>query len=217
MPILTLRDRPIPVAISAVWCNHCCGFAAKYQKHHCHMKKMKDNMEKIHIGKIVNAVALKGEVKIYHYCDSNERFEELRRLIIRKNGRKPEETELEIENVRYRKNMVIVKLKGIDDRNKAESLKDSDVLITEEDLKELPSDTFYIRDLIGCDVFVKENPSAIGTISDVIQNSAQDIYQVDMKDGQQALIPAVGQFIMSVDIAGRAVIINPIPGLIPGM
>lgn len=182
------------------------------------MEKMEENMEKIKIGKIVNAVALRGEVKIYHYSDSKERFEELSRLIVRKNGGKSaQETELEIENIRYQKNMVIVKFKGIDDRNKAEALKDSDVLITEDDLKELPPDTFYIRDLIGCRVLIDGCDEPVGVISDVIQNSAQDIYQVDMPDGQHALIPAVGQFVLSVDVDGRTVVIKPIPGLIPGM
>ena len=139
-------------------------------------------MEKIKVGKIVNAVALRGEVKIYSYSDCKERFEELSRLLI--DG----DMELEIENVRYQKNMVIVKFKSIDDRNKAEALKEKDVYITEDDLAELPEDTFYIRDLIGCRVFDAENGRLIGVVSDLIQNSAQDIYQIELEKGGQALI-----------------------------
>ncbi len=170
-------------------------------------------MEKIKIGKIVNAVALKGEVKIYNYSDYKERFEELDRIIISN----PKNTkEYEIENIRYQKNMVIAKLKGIEDRTAAEGLKDSDVYITEEDLRELPEDTFYIRDLIGCTVKDRSTGRDIGKISDVLQNSAQDIYQVELLNGRQALIPAVEQFVKSVDIEKKTVEIELIPGLIEG-
>ena len=165
-------------------------------------------MEKIKVGKIVNAVALRGEVKIYSYSDCKERFEELSRLLI--DG----DMELEIENVRYQKNMVIVKFKSIDDRNKAEALKEKDVYITEDDLAELPEDTFYIRDLIGCRVFDAENGRLIGVVSDLIQNSAQDIYQIELEKGGQALIPAVGQLIRSVDVSEKVIKVSLIPGLI---
>lgn len=171
-------------------------------------------MEKIKIGKIVSAVALKGEVKIYHYSDYKERFEELDRIILSSAGKKTAEREYEIEKVRYQKDMVIVKLRGVDDRNGAEALKDLDVLITEKDLRELPEDTFYIRDLIGCRVVDSRDMKTLGEISDVLQTGAQDIYQVELAGGGQALIPVVGQFIESVDIDEKTVVVKVIPGLI---
>ena len=83
-------------------------------------------MEKIKIGKIVNVVALRGEVKVYHYSDYKERFEELSEILVEK---KNKFTEYSIQGVRYQKNMVILKLKGVDDRNAAELLKESDIYI----------------------------------------------------------------------------------------
>ena len=173
-------------------------------------------MEKINIGKIVNAAALKGEVKIYHYSDYKERFEELDSVIVCGDRRGSDERQYEIENVRYQKDMVIAKLKGVDDRNAAESLKGFDVFITEEDLRELPEDTFYIRDLIGCEVIDGRDGKSLGQISDVLKTGAQDIYQVELAFGGQALIPAVAQFIEKVDIRQKTVVIKVIPGLIPG-
>lgn len=173
-------------------------------------------MEKIKIGKIVNAAALKGEVKIYHYSDYKERFEELDSVIVCGDRRGNNERQYEIENVRYQKDMVIAKLKGVDDRNAAESLKGFDVFITEEDLRELPEDTFYIRDLIGCEVIDGRDGKSLGQISDVLKTGAQDIYQVELAFGGQALIPAVAQFIEKVDIRQKTVVIKVIPGLIPG-
>ena len=168
-------------------------------------------MEKIKIGKIVNAVALRGEVKVYHYSDYKERFEELEEILVERKGKY---TAYEIENVRYQKNTAILKLKGVDDRNAAEALKESDIYITEDDLRELPEDTFYVKDLIGCRVINEENGAEIGVIKDVLQNSAQDIYQITLKNGKEALIPVVGEFVREVSIKEKYVKIHLIPGFI---
>lgn len=186
-------------------------------------------MERIKIGKIVNAVALRGEVKVYHYSDCKERFSELDHIIVERNSRS---REYDIENVRYQKDMVILKLKGVDDRNAAEALKESDVMITEADLKELPEDTFYVRDLIGCRVYdtggaggdgtnAGEDAACrvreIGVVTDVLQNTAQDIYQVRTPDGREVLIPAVGDFVKEVNIGTKSIRVTLIPGMIPDM
>ncbi len=182
-------------------------------------------MENIKIGKIVNAAGLRGEVKVYHYSDYKERFEELDEVIVERNaaGKHAMEKHI-IENVRYQKNMVILKLKGVDDRNGAEELKDCDVYITEADLRQLPEDTFYVKDLIGCRVVNVPSGSdtddtegsEIGVISDVLQNSAQDIYQVKTQEGREILIPAVGEFVKKINISEKTVTVSLIPGFLDG-
>ena len=178
-------------------------------------------MENIKIGKIVNAVALRGEVKVYHYSDCKERFEELDEILVERNSAKKHPMEkYEIEGVRYQKDMAILKLKGVDDRNAAEALKDCDVYITEADLRELPEDTFYIKDLIGCRVINEvrgaDTAEEIGVITDVLQNSAQDIYQVRTASGKEVLIPAVGEFVKEINIGEKTVKVSLIPGFLDG-
>ena len=168
-------------------------------------------MEKIKIGKIVNAVALRGEVKVYHYSDYKERFDELDSILLEHKGKYEE---YEIEAARYQKEMVILKLKGVSDRNAAEALKERDIYITEADLRELPEDTFYVRDLIGCRALNAEDESQIGIITDVLQNTAQDIYKIELASGKEALIPAVAQFVKEVDTTQKFVKISLIPGFI---
>ena len=178
-------------------------------------------VENIKIGKIVNAVALRGEVKVYHYSDYKERFEELDEILVERNSAKKHLMEkYKIEGVRYQKDMAILKLKGVDDRNVAEALKDCDVYITEADLRELPEDTFYIRDLIGCRVINEaekaETAEEIGVITDVLQNSAQDIYQIKTASSKEVLIPAVGEFVKEIRIDEKTVIVSLIPGFLDG-
>ena len=168
-------------------------------------------MEKIRIAKIVNAVGLKGEVKVYNYSDVRERFEELDEIII---SGKDHESVRRILNVRYQGNMVILSLEGIDDRNKAEAVKNFDIYITEADLRELPEDTFYVRDLIGMKVTDEGVYGDIGTIKDVLQNTSQDIYVVRTEDGRDILIPAVKDFIKSVDTENGVITTTLIPGFI---
>ena len=168
-------------------------------------------MEKIKIGKIVNAVALRGEVKVYAYSDRKERYEELKEILVEN---KKELTPYEIQGVRYQKNIVILKLKGVDDRNAAEALKERDIYITEADLPELPDDTFYVRDLIGCEVRDEKNGSVIGKIQDVLQGAAQDVYVITLLSGKETMIPAVAEFVKKVDMAQRIVTVALIPGFI---
>ena len=168
-------------------------------------------MEKIKIAKIVNAVGLKGEVKVYNYSDVRERFEELDEIII--SGKKRESVK-KILSVRYQGNMVILSLEGIDDRNKAEAVKDFDVYITENDLRELPEDTFYVRNLIGMRVIDEGEYGEIGTLKEVLQNTSQDVYVVRTSDGRDVLIPAVKDFIKSVDQEEGVITTTLIPGFI---
>lgn len=162
-------------------------------------------MEKIKIGRIVNAVALRGEVKVYNYSGYKERYEELDRIIV-------ENTEYEIEKVRYQQEMVILKLAGVDNRNDAEAMKNKDVFITEEDLEELPDDTFYIRDLIGLQAV--DDSGRIGIVKDVLQPSAQDVYVIKTDSGRDILVPAVKEFVKEVNLEEGFIRLSLIEGMI---
>jgi len=171
------------------------------------LNSMVKKMEKIKIGRIVNAVALRGEVKVYNYSGYKERYEELSRIIV-------EDKEYDIEKVRYQQHMVILKLAGVNDRNAAEAMKNKDVYITEDDLLELPEDTFYIRDLIGLSVIDAETGETIGKLKDVLQPSAQDIYVVKRKEGSDVLIPVVSEFVKEVNVAEGFVKVHLIEGML---
>ena len=163
-------------------------------------------MEKIKVGQVVNVVGLKGELKVYHYSDYKERFEELSKIYL-------ENTFYKISNVRYMKELVILKLEGIDDRTEAEKHKGENIYIDQEDKRVLPEDTYYIIDLIGLRV-MEENGNVLGVISDVIQNTAQDLYEVERENKGKFLIPAVDEFILNIDMKNRTMTVKLIEGLL---
>ncbi len=163
-------------------------------------------MEKIKIGKIVNAVGLKGEVKVYNYSDSIDIYETTEAMYV-------EDRLTAIENVRPQKNMVILKLAGTDDRNAAEALKGKELYITEDDLPELPEGQFYIRDLIGMSV-IEEDGTVLGHVSDVLQNTAQNIFEVERENGKKLLIPKVDQFVLNIDAEKRNITVRLLEGML---
>ena len=163
-------------------------------------------MEKIMIGKIVNVVGLKGEVKVYNYSDSDEIYRTTEAVYVG-------DDLVGIENVRLQKNMVILKLAGISDRDGAEAVRGKELFITESDLPELPEGQYYIRDLIGMTV-KKENGEILGKVSDVLQNTAQDIFEVENADGRKILIPMVDLFVLEIDNAAGEIRVRLIEGML---
>lgn len=163
-------------------------------------------MEKVLIGKIVNAVGLKGEVKVYNYSDSPEIYAIAEAVYV-------DDELMEVENLRLQKNMVILKLAGIEDRNAAEAAKNREIFVTEDDLPELEEGEYYIRDLIGMEVAL-EDGSHLGTMTDVIQNSAQDIFQLRTDEGKNVLIPRVPEFILDINTDERKITVRLIEGML---
>jgi 16S rRNA processing protein RimM len=161
---------------------------------------------KIIIGKIVNAVGIRGEVKVYNYSGFEDRYENLDRIIT-------DAGQFQIENVRHQQHMVVLKLAGVNDRNAAEALKGNMVYMTEADLAELPAETFYIRDLVGAEVVDAESGSRIGVLKDVMTDRPQDIYVIGLDGGGECLVPGVEEFIRDIDIDAMTITVKLIEGM----
>lgn len=163
-------------------------------------------MEKIKIGKIVNAVGLKGEVKVYNYSDSPEMYYRVKTIY--------DENELRrVKAVREQKNMVILSLEGIENRDDAERAKGRELYITDKDLPKLPKGQYYIRDLMGMEV-VQEDGSHLGVLTDVIQNTPQDVFEVETDEGKKVLIPRVPDFVLQIDDKKRVITVHLIEGML---
>ena len=130
--------------------------------------------EYFEVGQIVNTFGVKGLLKVKHFTDDIERFEELKTVYICK---KNEMKKVEIEEVKYHKNMVLLKVKGIDDMTEAEKYKGLFLKIDRKDAKKLPEDTYFIADLIGLEVYTDEG-ELLGRVDDIFNSGANDVYVV---------------------------------------
>ncbi|MCR2042793.1 ribosome maturation factor RimM [Anaerosalibacter massiliensis] len=166
-------------------------------------------MDYIQVGKIINTQGIKGEIKIYPFTDNIYRFDELKKVYI---GER--KVLVCIENVWYKKEFIILKLEGYDNINEVLKFKNEYLYIDERDRVRLPKNSYFIFDIVGCNV-LDSSKNSIGIVTEVIKNTGNDIYIVKNKcNNKEYLIPAVKQFIKKIDIENKKIIIEPIKGLI---
>lgn len=159
-------------------------------------------MELIEIGQIVNTHGIKGEIKLNPWTDDLYDIEDLDALSF-ENG-----DELKLERARVHKNTVIIKIKGIDNINDAEKLKGK-ILFTEK--TPLPEGRYYIKDLIG--LTAVENNTEIGTLTDVFNTGANDIYEIKTTEGKKIYLPVIDGVIDDVDLENKKIYVTIPEGL----
>ncbi len=150
------------------------------------------------IGKVVNTFGIKGEIKVLPYVSY---IEKVKIIYIAKQ-------KMEIEKIRFQKNVAIIKIKGIDDINLVEQYIGQIVEMEEIDAPKLPKGTYYIKDLIGIDVVTDEG-KLLGKLDDVITTGANDVYQVG-----KILLPAIKEVIKDIDLENKKMIVHIIKGLV---
>ena len=169
---------------------------------------MTEKLTVFRIGQIVNTQGLKGEVRVYPYTDDINRFDELEYFYIDKNLN----NKYEVERVRYKGNMVIMKIKDIDSIELAEKLKTKNMYIGREQGRELEEGEFFVSDLIGLDVFTVDGEK-VGVLKDVLQHAINDVYVVSSGE-KEYLIPSIEKFVPTIDLDQNKMILDPIKGML---
>ena len=164
----------------------------------------------LEIGQIVNTFGIKGMVKVKPFTDDIRRFDELKTVYVEKNSH---QTEYEIEEVKYHKDMVLIKFKGIDKVEQAEMLRNSYLTVSRDSVEKLEEGRYYIVDLLGLEVYTDEQV-LLGTLEDIFNTGSNDIYVVKDKQGKQILLPAIQDVIKQIDIENKKIIVHLLPGLI---
>jgi 16S rRNA processing protein RimM len=164
----------------------------------------------LEIGQIVNTFGIKGMVKVKPFTDDvNKRFDNLKKVYIEN---KKSKKEYEIEEVKYHKNMVLIKFKGIENPEEANLLRESYLLVDRSSQKPLEKETYYIVDMIGLEVYTDEGEN-LGILEDIFNTGSNDIYVVKNEQGKQILLPAIGEVIQNIDMENKRIIVHLIPGL----
>ena len=162
------------------------------------------------VGVITSTHGVRGEVKVFPTTDDAARFKKLKEVLLDTgNELKP----MEITQVKFFKNMVILKFKGFDSINDVEIYKGKDLLVTRDKAVKLGPDENFIVDLIGLTVDTDEG-EYLGILTDVIQTGANDVYEVTMDSGKKVLLPAIKQCILDVDLEKGTVLVHVLDGLL---
>lgn len=164
-------------------------------------------MDYISIGKITNTHGIKGELKVYPLTDDIKRFDLLEKAYLGE-----EKIPVNVQSVKYHKNLAILKFKEYNNINEVLDLKDYYIYVDEDGRVELPEGHFFIYEILDSQVFdLDENP--LGFLRDIIQGPGNDVYLI--KDGEKEyLIPAVGEFVKKIDLENKRIYIQPIEGMI---
>ena len=164
----------------------------------------------LQVGVISSTHGVRGEVKVFPTTDDVKRFKKLKKVIL---DTGIEQLPLEIEGVKFFKQFVILKFRGIDNINDIEKYKGKSLLVDREHAVKLKKDEYFIADMIGMDVFTEEG-ELFGALKDVMETGANDVYIIEMTDGKEVLVPAIKQCILHVDIENRKMVIHLLEGLV---
>ncbi len=173
------------------------------------LRKDTDMEQFLQVGVISSTHGIRGEVKVFPTTDDPARFKKLKRVLL-DTGRG--QLELEVQSVKFFKQFVIVKFKGIDNINEIEQYKGKSLFVPRENAVRLEKDEYYIADLIGMEIFTEDG--RFGILRDVMETGANEVYIIDSDEYGEVLIPAIRQCILDVDVAENKMKIHLMDGLI---
>lgn len=168
------------------------------------------NNDYLRVGVISSTHGIKGEVKIFPTTDDPNRFKVLKQVML-DTGK--DLIPLEIEGVKFFKQMVILKFKGIDNINDIEKYRGKDLLVSRENAVKLEKDEYFIYDLIDSEVYTDEG-NKLGILTEILTTSANDVYVVKMENGKEVLLPSIKECILDIDVESKKIIVHLMNGLL---
>ena len=166
-------------------------------------------LDYLEIGVVVGVHGLQGELRVKPMCDGPGFFAQFGTLYYDAQGRRP----VRVLGLRAHKNLALLRLEGVDSAEAAHSLRNQRLFFRRADAK-LEEGQYFIAELIGCEVFDANDPAlCYGTLSDVTQPGANDVWHIKTPGGREVLIPVIDDVIKHVDIAAKRVQIVMLDGL----
>lgn len=159
------------------------------------------------VGKIVGTHGVKGELRVQPWCDSPEFLCDFTKLYFDEG-----EKELKVLKSRVNKNVVIVKIEGIDTLERANLIRGKVLYIDREDA-EIDDGSYFVQDIVGMEVVDNDSGKIYGTVTDVLKTGANDVYQVTDNEGKNYLVPVINDVIINIDLESDKIYISPIEGI----
>ncbi len=166
-------------------------------------------LEEFTVGVILRPHGVHGEVKVIVLSDDPRRLEQLSEVKVC--GPRTEGV-LTVQNVRYSKGLAIVKFKELSTMDDTAPYLRAEIRIPRAEAFPLGEGEYYTGDLIGCRVLT-EDGSRLGTLREVLETGANDVYEVETEDGT-VLLPAIRECILSVDVEKQEIVVHLMKGLV---
>lgn len=182
--------------------------------------------ERVRIGEVARAHGVRGELSLEWHAESPELCDVIGRLVLEPppgrreaavRGSRPAKGQaggriFPIESWRVHHKRLLVKLKGIDDRDQAEAWRGGAVYALAEDMPPVGEDEVFVRDLPGLRVHLVDGRE-LGVIESVMAEP-QEVWSIMTPQGAEVLFPAHSDFVIEMDMEAGTVVIDPPPGLL---
>lgn len=166
--------------------------------------------ELLQVGVLSSTHGVKGEMKVFPTTDDVKRFKKNKSYVLETpKGNQ----EVKVESVKFFKQFAILKFEGFDSLDEIQPYKGCKLFVTREHAVKCAEDEYFIADLIGLQVESDEG-NEIGTLTDVMQTGANDVYVVETPEGKECLFPAIKECVISVDVKAGKVVVHIMPGLL---
>ena len=164
--------------------------------------------EYLSCAKIINTHGCRGTVKAECYMNRPEDFSKIRSVFMMKNGTY---TESRVLHASVHKGFLLIDLENVTDMDAAQALKNT-ILYIRRDAIDLDENEYFEADLIGLPVVDLNTGKVYGTVSEIVNRGAQDLYIIKNKEGREFMLPARPEFVARVE--AEKVLVTPIPGLL---
>lgn len=164
----------------------------------------------LQVGAITSTHGVRGEVKVFPTTDNVKRFSKLKEVELETNEGT---VTLHIQGVKYFKQFAILKFEEYQSLNEVEAIKGRRLFVTRENAVKLQKNEYFIADLIGMKV-IDTDLNLEGTLMDVMQTGANDVYEIKLSDGRNFLLPAIKDCIKKVDMESGVMDIHILEGLL---
>lgn len=166
------------------------------------------------LGKVLRPHGVRGELRVSTITDYPERVSELETLFLSRDIEGKDAKAYSVEAARLHQDYMLIKFKNVPDRTAAERLRDLYVLVDIEHAVPLEDDEVYLYELIGLTVKL-EDGTVLGTLTDVMETGANDVYVVNSDTHGSILIPAHDETVVEIDLDEEFIIVAPPPGTLP--
>jgi 16S rRNA processing protein RimM len=174
---------------------------------------MADAPQYLILGEVLRPHGVRGELRIRILTDYPERIVAGKTIYLGEDI-EGKATPYQVEHLRTNKEFGLLKLRGIDDRDQADLLRQLLVLTELDDAVPLDEGEFYLYEMIGLDVQTEDGES-LGTLVEVLETGANDVYIINSPRYGEVLIPAIEQTILKTDIDAGVMTVRLPEGLLP--
>ena len=165
------------------------------------------------VGVVCGTHGIKGDIKVLPTTEDPKRFLDLKDVLLGDDERQKSLISVTVKGVRFFKNIVIVSLKEFNNINDVERFKGLGMYVTRENAIPLEEGEYYVKDMIGLKVVTDEGET-LGTLKNIIETGANDVYQIAMEGGKDLLVPMIPDCSRGVDLEAGTLTVHLLKGLL---